>query len=97
MLYMLFNLFDIYMPKILEPLIMGNPLLFKRSEEVRDVFDPEIQENISNEAIEKLSFLFDQIPQAEVLSILKTNFAEVEIGNERLFCHVETGLRRNKL
>ena len=48
MLYMLFNLFDIYMPKILEPLIMGNPLLFKRSEEVRDVFDPEIQENISD-------------------------------------------------
>ncbi len=43
----------------------------------------ELQEkNISNEAIEKLSFLFDQIPQAEVLSILKTNFAEVEIGKK---------------
>lgn len=43
----------------------------------------ELQEkNISNEAIEKLSFLFDQKPQAEVLSILKTNFAEVEIGKK---------------
>ena len=38
------------------------------------------QKNISDEAIEKLSFLFDNKPQAEVLEILKTNFANVEIG-----------------
>jgi len=36
------------MAKLLEPLIMGNPLLLQRSEEVRDVFDPEIQENIAD-------------------------------------------------
>lgn len=36
------------MPKFLEPLIMGNHLLLQRSEEVRDVFDPEIQENIED-------------------------------------------------
>ncbi|HCO20298.1 MAG TPA: histidine--tRNA ligase, partial [Flavobacteriaceae bacterium] len=41
----------------------------------------ELQEkNISDEAIEKLSFLFDNKPQTEVLEILKTNFANVEIG-----------------
>ena len=38
------------------------------------------EKNISDEAIEKLSFLFDNKPQAEVLEILKTNFANVEIG-----------------
>jgi peptide deformylase len=36
------------MPKFLEPLVMGNPVLLERSEEVRDVFDPEIKENISD-------------------------------------------------
>ena len=36
------------MPKILEPLIMGNPLLLERAEEVRDVFDPSIQEHIDD-------------------------------------------------
>lgn len=36
------------MPKFLEPLIMGNPLLYKRAEEVRDVFDPQIKEDIDN-------------------------------------------------
>lgn len=38
------------------------------------------EKNISDEAIEKLSFLFDNKPQTEVLEILKTNFANVEIG-----------------
>jgi len=38
------------------------------------------EKNISDEAIEKLSFLFDNKPQSEVLEILKTNFANVEIG-----------------
>lgn len=36
------------MAKLLKPLIMGNPLLLERSEEVRDVFDPEVQENIAD-------------------------------------------------
>lgn len=36
------------MPKFLEPLIMGNPLLYQRAEEVRDVFDPQIKEDIDN-------------------------------------------------
>ena len=36
------------MPKILTPLIMGNPLLYQRSEEIRDVFDPQIKEDIEN-------------------------------------------------
>ncbi len=41
----------------------------------------ELQEkNISDEEIEKLSFLFENKPQSEVLEILKTNFADVEIG-----------------
>ena len=38
------------------------------------------EKNIADEAIEKLSFLFDNKPQTEVLEILKTNFANVEIG-----------------
>ena len=38
------------------------------------------EKNISDEAIEKLSFLFENKPQSEVLEILKTNFANVEIG-----------------
>lgn len=38
------------------------------------------EKNIADEAIEKLSFLFDNKPQTEVLNILKTNFANVEIG-----------------
>ncbi len=43
----------------------------------------ELQEkNISHEAIEKLSFLFDQKSQAEVLEILKKNFANVETGKK---------------
>ncbi len=36
------------MPRFLEPLIMGNPILLERSEEVRDVFSDEIQEIISD-------------------------------------------------
>lgn len=36
------------MPELLEPLIMGNPLLLERSEEVRDVFDPEVSQNIED-------------------------------------------------
>lgn len=36
------------MPKFLEPLIMGNPLLYQRAEEVRDIFDPQIKEDIDN-------------------------------------------------
>ncbi|MDO5617115.1 MAG: histidine--tRNA ligase, partial [Cruoricaptor ignavus] len=38
------------------------------------------EKNISAEAIEKLSFLFEKKSQNEVLEILKTNFAEIEIG-----------------
>lgn len=41
----------------------------------------ELQEkNIPNEAIEKLSFLFENKPQSEVLAILKSNFENTEIG-----------------
>jgi peptide deformylase len=36
------------MPKILETLIMGNPILLQRSEEVRDVFDPAVQSDIED-------------------------------------------------
>jgi len=36
------------MPTFLQPLIMGNPLLYKRAEEVRDVFDPKVKEIINN-------------------------------------------------
>lgn len=36
------------MPKILQPLIMGNPLLYERAEEIRDVFDPQIKEDIED-------------------------------------------------
>ena len=38
------------------------------------------EKNISEDAIEKLSFLFDNKPQKEVLEILKTNFSNIEIG-----------------
>ena len=40
------------------------------------------EKNISEEAINKLSFLFEYKPQAEVLEILKKNFEEVEIGKK---------------
>lgn len=41
----------------------------------------ELQEKgIADDAIEKLSFLFENYPQEKVLEILKTSFAEVEIG-----------------
>ena len=36
------------MPKFLTPIVMGNPLLFERSEEVRDVFSDEVQEIIED-------------------------------------------------
>ena len=36
------------MPKFLEPLIMGNPILLERSVEVDDISSPEIQEHIKN-------------------------------------------------
>ena len=36
--------------------------------------------NISDSAIQKLNFLFENKPQQEVLQILKENFAEIEIG-----------------
>ena len=38
------------------------------------------EKNISDEAIEKLSFLFDKKPQDEVLAILKQNFETIEVG-----------------
>ena len=38
------------------------------------------EKNISEDAIEKLSFLFDNKSQKEVLEILKTNFANIEVG-----------------
>jgi len=38
------------------------------------------EKNISEEAIEKLSFLFENYPQEKVLSILKSNFQDIEIG-----------------
>ena len=38
------------------------------------------EKNISDDAIEKLSFLFEGYAQDKVLAILKENFAEVEIG-----------------
>ncbi len=38
------------------------------------------EKNIAEAAITKLDFLFDHKPQSEVLSILKTNFANIEIG-----------------
>lgn len=41
----------------------------------------ELQEKgIADEAIDKLSFLFENHPQEQVLEILKTSFANVEIG-----------------
>lgn len=36
------------MPKFLQPLIMGNPILYKNAEKIRDVFDPQIKEDIEN-------------------------------------------------
>lgn len=36
------------MPKFLEPLIMGNPILLKKSSEVEDILSPEIQKHIAN-------------------------------------------------
>ena len=43
----------------------------------------ELQEKgIADAAIEKLSFLFENKPQDEVLAILKNNFADVPVGKE---------------
>lgn len=43
----------------------------------------ELQEkNIPNEAIEKLSFLFENKPQLEVLEILKQHFSDIEVGKK---------------
>ena len=66
---------------ISEQLIDFTVALDKLDKIGKDGVVKELQEkNISDEAIEKLSFLFDNKPQAEVLEILKTNFANVEIG-----------------
>lgn len=66
---------------ISEQLIDFTVALDKLDKIGKDGVVKELQEkNISNEAIEKLSFLFDNKPQTEVLEILKTNFANVEIG-----------------
>ena len=67
--------------KISEQLIDFTVALDKLDKIGKEGVVKELQEkNISDEAIEKLSFLFDNKPQAEVLEILKTNFANVEIG-----------------
>jgi histidyl-tRNA synthetase len=66
---------------ISEQLIDFTVALDKLDKIGKDGVVKELQEkNISDEAIEKLSFLFDNKPQSEVLEILKTNFANVEIG-----------------
>ena len=66
---------------ISEQLIDFTVALDKLDKIGKDGVVKELQEkNISDEAIEKLSFLFDNKPQTEVLEILKTNFANVEIG-----------------
>lgn len=66
---------------ISEQLIDFTVALDKLDKIGKDGVVKELQEkNISDEAIEKLSFLFDNKPQSEVLEILKTNFADVEIG-----------------
>ena len=66
---------------ISEQLIEFTVALDKLDKIGKDGVVKELQEkNISDEAIEKLSFLFDNKPQSEVLEILKTNFANVEIG-----------------
>ena len=66
---------------ISEQLIEFTVALDKLDKIGKDGVVKELQEkNISDEAIEKLSFLFDNKPQSEVLEILKTNFADVEIG-----------------
>ncbi len=67
--------------QISEQLIDFTVALDKLDKIGKDGVVKELQEkNISDEAIEKLSFLFDNKPQTEVLEILKTNFANVEIG-----------------
>ena len=66
---------------ISEQLIDFTVALDKLDKIGKDGVVKELQEkNISDEAIEKLSFLFDNKSQAEVLEILKNNFANVEIG-----------------
>ena len=66
---------------ISEQLIDFTVALDKLDKIGKDGVVKELQEkNISDEAIKKLSFLFDNKPQTEVLEILKTNFANVEIG-----------------
>ena len=66
---------------ISEQLIDFTVALDKLDKIGKDGVVKELQEkNIADEAIEKLSFLFDNKPQTEVLEILKTNFANVEIG-----------------
>jgi histidyl-tRNA synthetase len=41
-----------------------------------------LSKNISQETIDKLSFLFENKPQTEILEILKTHFSEIEIGKK---------------
>lgn len=66
---------------ISEQLIDFTVALDKLDKIGKDGVVKELQEkNISDEAIEKLSFLFDNKSQVEVLEILKTNFGNVEIG-----------------
>ena len=67
--------------QISEQLIDFTVALDKLDKIGKDGVVKELQEkNIADEAIEKLSFLFDNKPQTEVLDILKTNFENVEIG-----------------
>ena len=68
---------------ISEQLIDFTVALDKLDKIGKDGVVKELQEKgIADEAIEKLSFLFENKPQDEVLSILKSNFAEVPIGKE---------------
>lgn len=41
-----------------------------------------LEKNISEEKIEKLSFLFENKPQQEILEILKKNFENIEVGKK---------------
>lgn len=51
----------------------------------KDGVTKELQEkNISDEAIKKLDFLFENLPQEEVIGILKKNFENTETGKKGL-------------
>lgn len=68
---------------ITEQLIDFTVALDKLDKIGKDGVEKELREkNISENAIEKLSFLFENKPQSEVLEILKQNFANVEIGKK---------------